>query len=132
MRRPLARELDDIFAKVRLDHMQTRLFQCLVEMDLFGGHRLALDDALHASVACQAADDTAGCRAVGCPVNMPAGGFNLRGESLEMLVQMRERGCTRGAGAVTGDTAADHLLHAVSTRDAEPGRGTVEGNLQAL
>ena len=63
----LARQLQDPLAQVGLDHLEARALERLVQLDLLGGHRLALGHHLHAPRLGKTGDVPAGlgtiCRA---------------------------------------------------------------------
>ena len=68
----LAAQLDDVFAEIGLDRLDSRRFQRRVEADLLGDHRLALGHRLGAALLAQAEDDRVRLRRVARVVHMAA------------------------------------------------------------
>ena len=88
--RGLVGELDDVLAEVRLDDLEARLLERLVEGDLLPHHGLALGDGARPRLAADV--DDAGPRRGGVrgPVHLPARGGDLRFEALEVEIEVRE------------------------------------------
>lgn len=87
IRRFLA-ELHDVFTEVALHDFKARLFHRAVQMDLFGGHGLGLDDALGFLVRDDLDDGVACLIRSAAPVDFGATGFEFVGEFREILVEV--------------------------------------------
>ena len=88
----VAGQLDDPLAQVRLHRLHAGRLQRLVEVDLLGGHGLALGcqgDAVCRGDLCY---DAAGRRAVGRPVDVRASRRGVALEGLQVLGQLGQRG----------------------------------------
>jgi hypothetical protein len=89
--RNLTAKLDDVFAEIRLDRIHSRLFERLVEADLFADHRFALGDRLGAEPPANL--DYGGARLFGGAGKMhtPARLRDLGLVALEVEVEMSKR-----------------------------------------
>ncbi len=88
MARRLAPELDDVFAEVGLDRLDAVRLQMLVELDLFGDHRLALGHAASAEQPTDAQDRVARLFRRAAPMHLAAGLDHLCFEALEIEIEM--------------------------------------------
>ena len=69
-------------------------------MNLFGRHRLALDDRAHAVAAGDVEDDGAGFVACARPVDVAAEAFDIPFKLDEIMIEMVDGVLFDGAGAV--------------------------------
>src|SRR5271167_1179629 len=86
----LAAQLDDVFAKIRLDRLDPRFFERGVEADLLGDHRLALGHPLGAPRLAEAEDDLERFSRGAGVVNIAARLGHLALVGLEIEVEMGE------------------------------------------
>ena len=100
VRRSLASDLNNVFAEIGLDRLDTGGLESRIEVDLFGSHRLAFHDALCAAVAQDADDDLAGVDAVGGEMNLAATLAHVGFERFQMLVQIGQGGVLDRPGFV--------------------------------
>ena len=89
--RLFAGELDDVLAQIGFDRFDAVVFQMLVEMDFFGGHRLRFHDQLDAAIVRQIADEVARFRAVVRPDHFAAARDDVALQFLQIVVQMIQR-----------------------------------------
>ena len=78
-------QLDDVLAKVGLVDDEAVSLQLVVELGLFGGHRLGLHDALDVVLLADVGDDLVGLGGVLGEVHVHAALFSL---ALELLVEL--------------------------------------------
>src|SRR5207302_8926447 len=91
VRRVLARELEDVFAEVGLDHPQAVALERLVEPDLLARHRLRLGDEPCLAAAADL-PDRIGCLPRGRgEMDVAAAGLDRVREILEVAVELRDR-----------------------------------------
>ena len=93
MRRALAAKLHDIFAEVGLDRVDAGFGERIVEIDLLGRHRLALDDVLRALGLREPDDVVARLGRILGEEHFAAARFELRGQLDQQFVEMRDRVC---------------------------------------
>ena len=70
VRRPLARQLDDPLGEIRLDRLESRLRERVVEPELVGREGLHLHDLARAAARDEADDDLVRLGGVACPVHL--------------------------------------------------------------
>ncbi len=66
-------ELHDVFAQVRLDDAQPRVFERVIQRDLFGRHRLGFDDILDLVFCRDLKNQRARFRRIARPMHVPTG-----------------------------------------------------------
>ncbi len=101
-------ELNDVFAEIGLDRLDSGGFECVIEVDFLAGHRFRLDDEWppltgphrlgrsltvpFEPLANQIDDNSAGFRAIVGPMDMSAAGGDAFFQSGQMFVELGERG----------------------------------------
>ena len=90
MRGRLLGQLHDPLAEIGLDRHDPRVEKRVVETDLLGDHRLALDRQSHVAGGREFDHDPPGFRGVAGPVDDRAAGDRFPLEPLEMLVEPGE------------------------------------------
>ena len=88
MRWLFPRQLNDVLAQVSFNGTHVCSFKRMVEFDLFGRHRFALDGRLHATRTSQVDDVIVDVDAGFGPVNFPAVSFDLLHQLFEVVIEM--------------------------------------------
>jgi hypothetical protein len=104
VRRGLSRQLNDPLAQVGLADFDAGFFEEGVEMDFFRGHRLRLDDALHAVLLREVENVLPDLGGIVGAKDLSATRFGLLGESLGQFVQMGS-----GVALALGDLGTNGL-----------------------
>ena len=89
VRRRLAGKLDDVLAEISLERFNAFGLERGVQMNLFRRHALALDDESRTALARQSLDDVVRFGRVTGPMNLSTGSFGIRGELLEIPVEIK-------------------------------------------
>ena len=87
--RPVAVELDDVFAEVGLDHLDPGLLEHRVQLELLAQHRLRLHDQLRLGCLADAGHDPVRLGRVGGEVDVRAGRLAGVGEPADELGEVR-------------------------------------------
>ena len=132
VRRRFLGELDDVFAEVGFQHLVPQFFQVRVEMNLLGGHRLALDDDLGLGLLGNAGDDVARLGGVVRPMHTGAEPVEVVGELLQIGVKPGNRPLLDGARLGTQRLRVAERLHGRHAPGHEFGGQEVQGLLQRL
>jgi hypothetical protein len=123
----VARELDDVFSQVRLGHLDPELLEPGVQVDLLGGHRLALDDSADVVLPGDVADHLAGGGGGVGKVDVDAGGGEIIGELPEIMLQVRQDVVADPDGQVPHAVEVGEVL-----ADFDAGEKLVKGGLGQL
>ena len=91
MRRRFARQLNNIFAKIRLNRLDPDVFKRMVDMQFLGHHRLGLDYTFCLLVLGDLHRQTNSVCCICCKMNMYALRSRIFDEFAKIVVQVRNR-----------------------------------------
>src|SRR2546422_10087753 len=130
MRRTVARQLQQVLAEVGLYDLAPGSLEDLVQVDLLGGHRLALDDGAIVPAARQVGDQAAGVRAVSDPVHLPAGCDDLTFQLLQVVIEMGQGMQLHPMRVLPQRLPVIHLIDDPPLQLAEAYHGAAHGGMQ--
>ena len=126
------RQLHDVFAQIRFQHLHARLEQIVVEMRLLRGHGLGLDRALAAPRPGDVHHDRVGRLAVFGPMHLDAVGDEVLLEGLQVAGQIAQQAQLGAARHVPDHVRVFQRGQGCGTARAQAIGGAAQGGFELI